>query len=152
MHFFFVVVFPFHLEASCQGAQNKCFWSRWRRHTKPCWETRFPKWCLCRPYYSTARTAREPAMPHSCPAPNRTFHPWPFLIFINLAPASRDPVFFTSRPTRLSHHQALAWWSCWKGSWAWLILSYFYNYILDLKSLKVSFCRFICGVKNTGSQ
>lgn len=90
--------FPFHLESSCQGAQNNASGAdgegRRSRAGKPRFQTR----CLCQSCSSAETTSwGGPAPPSSVPAhgSNRTSHTRLFIMLINLASASRDPIFFT---------------------------------------------------------
>lgn len=97
-HAHWFVFFSFHLESSCQGAQNNASGAdgegRRSRAGKPRFQTRH----LCQPC-SSAEAATWGSLPHHPLYPahgsKRTFHTWLFVMLINLAPASRDPIFFT---------------------------------------------------------
>lgn len=97
-------VFPFYLEASCQSAQKNASGADGEGTRSRAGKPRFQKRGPCQPRSSTTRAAQGGRH-----ATLGAFNSWSFLLFIDLAPASRDPVFFTLRPTRLFHQQALAW-------------------------------------------
>lgn len=100
---FFCCCSPFSFQILLSRCPEQCFWSRWRRHAKPCWETTFPEMVSVWALSSTARATwgSLPCRPlYPAHMSNRALNTWPCLTLIKLAPASRDPMLFTWRPTK----------------------------------------------------